>query len=129
MKKIDKSFIIFIFSFLIIYGLSYFLLDDGLPCYIRKITGFYCPGCGISRMFISLLKFDIYQAFRFNPLVFCLLVFVGIIAIIDIVLYYRKKEILKIGNKTYITILVLVILFGILRNIPYISFLAPTVVK
>ena len=33
-----------------------------IPCVFNLITGYYCPGCGITRMFISIYKLDFYQA-------------------------------------------------------------------
>ena len=43
-----------------------------IPCFFHKITGLYCPGCGITRMVLSLLHLDFYQAFRWNPFLFLL---------------------------------------------------------
>ncbi len=39
------------------------------PCLFRALTGFYCPGCGMTRALHALLHLDIATAFRMNPLV------------------------------------------------------------
>lgn len=92
----------------------------GIPCLFYKITGFYCPGCGISRMFISLLQLDFYQAFRHNALVFILLIGYIIYKIINI------KYQVKISNAFICFLLLTTISFGILRNIPLFDYLKPT---
>ena len=51
--------------------LAFVLLTGiGIPCVFHEITGLKCPGCGISRMFISLAKLDFVSAFKHNPFVF-----------------------------------------------------------
>lgn len=39
------------------------------PCLFRALTGFYCPGCGMTRALHALLHLDIATAFRMNPAV------------------------------------------------------------
>lgn len=42
-----------------------------LPCIPRYITGFICPGCGMSRAWLSVLQLDFAAAFRYHPLFWC----------------------------------------------------------
>ena len=128
-KQEIRSLIIFILIILFTYLIYYLFTGNGIPCIFKKLTGLYCPGCGITRMFLSLLRLDIYQAFRYNPLVFILLVSYIFFTIIDLVKYSKTNKHLKISNKIYWTLLILVFCFAILRNIPLFSFLAPTVVN
>jgi len=89
-----------------------------------ELTGWYCPGCGITRALLSLIELQFYQAFRYNMLAVILLPF-GIVYFIYLFILKRNK---KIPNIILYFILIIVILFGILRNIPIFSYLAPTVV-
>ena len=78
-------------------------------------------------MFFSLLKLEFVQAFRYNPLAFILLVSYFIYIMIKLIFK------IKLNNKqnnivSYIT-LIIVILFGIIRNIPLFEFLKPTMIK
>ncbi len=104
---------------IIIIHLKY---DVGVPCIFFKITGLYCPGCGITRAIFSLMKFDIYQAFRYNMLIIILLPF-AISYYIYIFIFKGKK---RIPKKVLNFLLIITILFGILRNIPEFEFLMPT---
>ncbi len=73
-------------------------------CLIKNITGFPCPGCGMTRAHIEVLKLNFKRAFFYHPL----FIFPSIIFFIVI---FRKK--LKIANYIYnnnfITISMLII--------------------
>lgn len=51
---------------LLILGAAVILLDIGCP--IRKLTGFPCPGCGMTRACLAALRLDFSDAFRLHPL-------------------------------------------------------------
>lgn len=129
MKKIDKSLIYTIVIFIFINIVYYIAFKSFIPCLIHKITGLYCPGCGISRMLISIVKLDFYQAFRYNPFLFILLIVSLIYQVIKLITYKLLTIEIKLNNKVYVSLLVLTILFGIIRNLPQFSYLIPTVVK
>ena len=122
MLKKKKEYLILIVILIFFFIL---FLSRNLTCIFYDITGLYCPGCGITRMFLALSKLDFYQAFRYNSLVFCLLLFA-----LMYIFYYLGcyKKVKKLNSKATIVLIIIVILFGILRNIPYFEFLAPTVV-
>ena len=42
----------------------------GIPCIFRKITGWYCPGCGITTLILCISEQDFVGAFRANPFLF-----------------------------------------------------------
>lgn len=91
-------------------------------CPIKALTGLNCPGCGITRMFVALFHGNVYQAFRYNPLVFIELPIIAIL----ILLYRFNKKSRKVVNILFIILLVMTIVYGVLRNIPFFYFLAPT---
>ena len=53
-------------------GTAYVVANDPsdggvfLPCPFRTLTGWWCPGCGLTRATHHLFRGDILQAFRFN---------------------------------------------------------------
>lgn len=60
----------------------------GMPCLIKGITGISCPGCGMTRSFLALMRLDFAGAWHYHPLVFYLLIAVPVM----IVLYLRDKD-------------------------------------
>ena len=112
---------------LIIVG-YYFLnryFHIGIPCIFFKLTGFYCPGCGITRMFFSILHLQFYQAFRYNPLVFILLISYLFIKLYN---FIAKKNIKLSSRQTY-GLFLLIIIYGIFRNLDIFYFLRPTILN
>ncbi len=128
-KKIIISTIIFIL--LLIYILVGEKIKFYIPCPIKSLTGFYCPGCGITRMILSILKGDLYQAFRYNPLVFILMPFIIFYFLeINISKLYNKKSICKkVPDYIFYIIIAVLVVYGILRNIDIFSYLRPTIVR
>ena len=115
--------------------LMYFFLDarvgDIFPhCPFHTLTGFYCPGCGSQRALSSLLHADFLQAINFNVLLVISLPFLIYAAIVAVVNAFKKQQVnQKIFYSPFFvkTLLVVVIAFWILRNIPRYPFtlLAP----
>ncbi len=127
-KRIIK--IILIIAISIIGLITYHYLNQyynfSIPCLFHQITGYYCPGCGITRCLFSLLEGKIYQAFMYNQLVFILLPFFIIYFIYNSYIYIFNKEnklINKIPNYVYIILLIIVISFGIIRNLDFFPYL------
>jgi hypothetical protein len=119
-----KDFVI-LFVIFLIYAVLIIKFDIGIPCVFYEITGLYCPGCGITRLCISLFEVDIYQAFRYNPIIFIDVPIIFILFVLNI-LFKDKKSIKKITNILIIILAVITVIFGVLRNIPAFGFLAPT---
>lgn len=101
----------------------------GLPCPTKTMFNFDCAGCGTTRMLRAALKLDFYQAIRYNAATFFLIPLILIYLAFEAVAYINggKNKLREITpNWVYIVIIVLLVAFGILRNIPMFSFLAPT---
>jgi hypothetical protein len=45
-----------------------------IPCFIKSHFGFDCPGCGMQRAVIALLKGDIIQSIHYHPALIPLLI-------------------------------------------------------
>ncbi len=127
MKKLfhNKVFIITLCILLALISLP-ILKMIGYECPWHKLFGIECAGCGATRMIYALFRLEIYQAFRYNVLMFSLLV-LGIIYLIYVfICKLRHVNYFVPGNKTLYVIAIIVILFMILRNIPGLEFLKPT---
>lgn len=122
LNRINKK--IYIGLFLIGSGILYLkvispALGFHIPCIFRHVTGFYCPGCGMTRASLAILEGDIYQSFRFNMLIFILLPL--------FILFYvlEKKGKVKASKSLMFAMLTLTLAFGVLRNLPAFSWLSP----
>lgn len=55
-------------------GIGYYiwlkLTGLAIPCMFRKITGWLCPGCGITTLILCLAKMDFKGAYQANPFLF-----------------------------------------------------------
>ena len=95
-------------------------------CAFKNLFDIDCAGCGGTRMFISLIHLDFYQAFRYNPFLFSLIV-LGIIYVIYVVtMKLLKRKFLVPNIKWLYVLLVAAAVFMVLRNIPGLEFLLPT---
>ena len=79
-------------------------------CVFRSVTGFWCPGCGLTRGLYACLHGDIFTAIRMNPLVF-----VVAPALAAMVCVARCTSTLKMID---VLACVLCLLFWGVRNVP-----------
>ena len=123
MQKRKKRAFILVVSILFT-GLVYAFICNrfhiGLPCIFNCITGLKCPGCGISRMCLALLRLDIIAAWQSNPVVLLLLP-LGIAVFIDVLVRYIKSgdRNPKGWSKVAVWVMLVVLLmYGFIRNVP-----------
>lgn len=95
-------------------------------CWFREVFGIYCAGCGGTRMVKALFKLDFYQAFRYNPLIFILLILIAVWACYNVYRLISHKKIKWPSEKCCIIFAGVLILYMVLRNIPGFEFLIPT---
>lgn len=117
---------------LLILLFGYYFLNSkfelSISCPIKYFTHLYCPGCGITRCIFSIIKLDFKSAFMYNQLVFCLLPFFMFYYVYYCYIYITNKNenlLNKIPRLVYILLLIIVLIFGALRNIPCFDFLRP----
>ncbi len=101
-----------------------------LPCIFYVLTGFYCPGCGAGRASYSILHGRFADAFCYNPLMTVLLPFIGLyvtVRTLDWVVTGGNHIDHGISVKFLVGVLVVIFVYGVLRNIPVFPFtlLAP----
>ncbi len=108
---------------ILLIGLSYgiFVRKTGfaIPCIFYRITGLQCPGCGVTRMCLAIMRLDFKSAYHYNRLLFMISPIIIIIIAQQIYRYIRFNDIKTTKAQTAILILliVLLVIWGILRNI------------
>lgn len=98
-------------------------------CLFYKATNLHCPGCGTQRAIHNILQGNILAGLRHNILIALVILVLGYKTALYILKKLFKKEYNSLLNNSIVTksVLILVILFWILRNIdiyPF-TFLAP----
>ena len=113
----------------LLLGLAYFLLTQltplRIPCIFQKITGFACPGCGMTHLCMQLLRLDFAGAAGEN-LAAALLARILIRALWNPAWFSkgsRAENILLWGS------VAVLLLFGVLRNLPGLEFLLPSYLR
>ena len=67
-------------------------VDWVVPCLWRSVTGYLCPGCGLTTGLVRWLHGDLAGAWSSNPLVFVVAPAMVIYVAIDIYKHFRQKS-------------------------------------
>ncbi len=104
-------------------GISYYLIkikEITVPCFFEYLTNIPCPGCGLTRSFISIPNLDLISAIKYNILgipLFIAIILLNIYLIKDII--YNKKSTITLINKilTNYKIIILLLITSEIINI------------
>lgn len=126
--KIDKDILkkririyLSVLSLGIVYGIWVRYTGIGIPCPFRMLTGWLCPGCGITTLFMRLLSGDIRGSFEANP--FILLTSPVLITILAVNEYFiltpscKRPRIKKLLDILCVIYVIALLAFGVVRNI------------
>lgn len=93
-------------------------------CPLHSLTGLNCPGCGLTRGFHALFHGDILTALHFNALLPVYALIFGYLFLGMILVAVRGRGLPLSGFPPYLlwTFLVLSVIFGIVRNLPFYPF-------
>ena len=101
-----------IFYFVTVRRIGY-----GIPCVFHRITGYRCPGCGMTSVCTALLCFDLPAAFRANRFVFVTLPFLVAEVLYLWFLARRKRKSPQWNEALLFCYIALLLGWGVLRNI------------
>lgn len=108
-----RVLIFFIFGIIALSGICFHLLGidfrDYLPhfslCAFRAITGIQCPGCGMTRAFLSLGQLKFKEAIQLNPFsLFLLIIMILHICIGQSPSWLQNKVLIRITLIVVITV-------------------------
>lgn len=110
-----------------IYIILHYTTGFSISCPFHSLTGFNCPGCGLSRMILNILKLNFTDAFRCNPVLFCLIPVFGVFSALHLYKYirYGDRSYKKWENVVFFVIIVILVAFGVVRNVFSDVFLIP----
>lgn len=118
MKTLLKENKTILFWF-ILGGLYYFFvkyMSLSLPCPFRYVTGYLCPGCGITTMFIALSEGDIGAAKKANTFLFYTLSWL-LLSIVVRRYFLPDRYVSVLDKLLYPAYFLLLIGFGVYRNL------------
>lgn len=116
MKKNARTVFI-ILGLGMIYYIWLRLTNLAIPCIFRKITGWLCPGCGITTLIMSVLKLDFQSAYYANLFLFI----TGPLLLVALIYYdflkMKDQEVSKWNNYLMIGYTIALCIFGVWRNL------------
>ena len=89
-----------------------------VPCLFRAVTGRLCPGCGVTRMCLALLRWDWAAAWSANPVLLLMLPVLAALGVRMAVRYVREGSAIgpKWENALLWAMTALLIVWGAARN-------------
>ena len=109
--------------------LLYELLDGrSLQCPFYQLTGLYCPGCGSGRAVYALLRGELALSFRQNPMLWLLgtpALAAQLYEYLRVVFLPRRLRPIVLTQRICAFLVLLLIAWWILRNLPAFTFLQP----
>ncbi len=95
-----------------------------VTCIIRKVTGIYCPACGMTRSFEALAHFHFLDSIYYNILGIPLFIFIIFSLIMLVKDFIENKftyisNVLNFFNKHYISILILLFISFAFNNLKW----------
>ena len=119
---------------IITLGAAYYALMRltglSLFCPVNKLTGLACPGCGVTHFFVHILHFEFAEAFRENLAISVLIpVWAVTAAAVGIKNgfsgFYQNRFVKSLA---WVSVALLII-FGVVRNLPGCEFLLPSYMR
>ncbi len=99
--------------------ICYRLTGHGLPCVFRAMTGYLCPGCGMTRAVVAILDGNFAKAWQYNALSLTLLPVLTLYLLYKAVRFiFKGEEEFRIGEIIFLLILLAIaICFDVARNL------------
>lgn len=93
-------------------------------CPLYSMTGLACPGCGLTRAFHALFHGDILTALDYNALIPVFAAFLGYLFLSMLLVAVRGRGLTmgKMNGPLLWTVFGLLLVFGVLRNLPFYPF-------
>lgn len=98
-----------------------------IPCMFKTITHLDCSSCGVSRMCVSLSHGDIRSAFFYNQILVFLFPIIALYYAFYQIRYILtgQRKTTAVENIIMIILIVILILYGIIRNMPFYPYKLP----
>ncbi|MBR3778001.1 MAG: DUF2752 domain-containing protein [Kiritimatiellae bacterium] len=95
-------------SLMVLYNFDPSAYNFYPKCPLFVLTGFKCPGCGVSRAFYQILHGNIWEALRYNPI---------LAVIIPIGIFYTLSSSHSKKIALSVVFLIVTVIWWVLRNL------------
>ncbi len=96
MKKLKITAIVLDVSFLLLCIMAPFITDlmraGGKPCFSLEMLGIICPACGGTRCVNHFFKGEFLTALKYNPIIFCGIIYFTVALLLFNIEIFAKKE-------------------------------------
>ena len=130
-QKERMKYVAIVLTIIFIAGFTVLVMTSlGLRyiCPFKEYLNIDCPGCGGTRMVISILHREWLQAFRYNPFIFVTIIPMGLVGIWQICKFIHTGDFSYWLDKVLIAYAIALTTFGVIRNIEVFSWLKPTII-
>lgn len=120
-KKASKIIVLLLLLVFLSFIVTKVVTIINYKCPFNLFLKIKCPGCGVTRMFLSIFKLDFKSAFRYNSLFFVgIILFIIYLIYVFISIIFNKKY-YKLNWNHAIIFAGIMIIYGVIRNIVPIS--------
>lgn len=116
-------FIVLNLGVLVVYLFDPYKWQVFPKCWFYHLTGFACPGCGLTRGLHALLHGDFFKAIDYNAMLplYLLAFFYFYLSLLLVIIMGRWFNAFSAKKLYYLTLAFLVVnlAFGLLRNLPF----------
>lgn len=121
-KKKRLKNLFFVATILFAVAIVYYLLCVNFPefmlkCIFHELTGLKCPGCGITRMIVSFMKFDFIKGLKYNYFLGFTLPVIVFVVVYCCYLYVNDKKSSNLFTVFCWVYVILLIIWAVVRNL------------
>ncbi len=121
--SLHAALILALFLFPVYQKLAKMLSNFLSGCFLHDRLFLYCPLCGGTRALSAFLHLDFRLAWQYNALVTVMLCFAIVLDVVALIRLLRgKQKLLPLPERFWIVLVILMLLYGILRNFLMIAY-------
>lgn len=116
-KKASKIILLLLLLVFLSFIATNFVMFIKYKCPFNLFLNIKCPGCGVTRMFLSVFKLDFKSAFHYNSLFFISIILFIIYLIYVFICIILNKKYYKLNWNHAIVFSFIMVIYAVVRNI------------